>query len=411
MAPSSRRQARPSHRSINFRPKKQIGVGALELGVREKEYLRQVIDSNRLSYGPFSEKFESSFAKLHGCNHAVFCSSGTAALSLAVAALKEVHAWRDGDEILVPATTFIATSNVVLHHNMRPVFVDINPKTYNINPEEIEKHITPATRAIIPVHLMGLPADMDPIVQTAARHKLRVIEDSCETMFAKYKGRPVGSMGDIGCFSTYIAHFIVAGIGGFATTDDPKLAVIMRSLMNHGRDPVYLNIDDDRGVSREQLLRIVANRFAFVRVGHNFRATEMEAAIGLAQLENRRAIIRARRENAQYFMRELAELGEHLQLPHIPLGHEHMFMLFPIIVKSGKKQELVNYLEQHLIETRDMFPLVTQPIYQKLFGPLAQQYPVARWISENGFYIGCHHHLQPEEKSYIVRTIRTFFSR
>jgi dTDP-4-amino-4,6-dideoxygalactose transaminase len=404
------RGSAPRARGANrFQPKTQIGVGGLELGARERRYLNEVIKSNRLSYGPFSERFERLFAKLHSCKHAVFCSSGTAALWLAVGALKEMYAWRDGDEILVPATTFIATSNVVLHHNMRPVFVDVDPATYNVNPAEIEKHVTPATRAIMPVHLMGLPADMAPILSIATRHKLRVIEDSCETMFARYRGSPVGSMGDIGCFSTYIAHFIVAGIGGFATTNNPDLAVIMRSLMNHGRDAIYLNIDDDSGVSREKLLKIVANRFAFIRVGHNFRATEMEAAIGLAQLENRKTIIRARHQNAQYFIRELAILQDHLQLPHIPAGHEHMFMLFPIVVRSARKQELVNYLEERLIETRDMFPLVAQPIYEKLFGPMSDQYPVARRISEQGFYIGCHQYLKPQEREYVVRTIKSFF--
>lgn len=392
-----------------FRPSRQLGVGGLKLGPREKAYLTEVINSDRLSYGPFSQRFENLFASLHGCKHAIFCSSGTAALQLAVAALKEMHGWQDKDEVLVPATTFIATSNVVLHANLTPVFVDVSSTTYNIDPGQIERHITPLTRAIMPVHLMGLPVEMDPVLQIAARHNLRVIEDSCETMFARYKGRPVGSFGDIGCFSTYIAHFIVAGIGGIATTNNDELAVIMRSLMNHGRDSIYLNIDDDADASGERLHKIVANRFAFVRLGYNFRATEMEAAIGLAQLEDRDAIIQARRENANFFSRELAILEDHLQLPFVPHDREHMFMLYPIIAKKGNKRELVNFLEERSIETRDMFPLVTQPIYRKLFGELAAHYPVSRWIGENGFYLGCHQYFSQEEMQYMVATIREFF--
>lgn len=393
-----------------FRPSRQLGVGELKLGPREKTYLNEVINSNRLSYGPFSERFEKLFAHLHGCRHAIFCSSGTGALQLAVAALKEMHGWQDKDEVLVPATTFIASSNVVLHANLTPVFVDVSPTTYNIDPGQIERHITPLTRAIMPVHLMGLPADMDPVLQIAARHNLRIIEDSCETMFARYKGRPVGSFGDIGCFSTYIAHFIVAGIGGFATTNSDELAVAMRSFMNHGRDSIYLNIDDDAEASGERLHQIVAKRFSFVRLGYNFRATEMEAAIGLAQLEDRDAIIQARRANANFFSRELATLEDHLQLPSVPPDREHMFMLYPIIAKKGNKRELVNFLEERSIETRDMFPLVTQPIYRKLFGELAAHYPVSRWISENGFYLGCHQYFSEEERQYMVATIREFFA-
>lgn len=394
---------------MSFRPAQTIGVGGLELGPKEKAYLHQVIESNRLSYGPFSQKFEALFAKLHNCHYALFCSSGTSALHLAVAALKEVYGWRDGDEIIVPATTFIATSNVVLHNRLRPVFVDVEPDTYNINPDLIEEKITPLTRAIIPVHLLGLPADMDPICDIAARHNLRIIEDSCETMFASYRGRKVGSIGDIGCFSTYIAHFIVAGIGGLATTNNPELAVIMKSLMNHGRDSIYISIDDDKGVSSEKLLEIVAKRFSFVRVGYNFRATEMEAAIGLAQLEDKDRIIQARWENARYFINGLADLQKHIQLPYIPPDRDHMFMLFPIVVKEGSKRGVVNCLEQNMVETRDMFPLINQPVYEKLFGVLEDRYPVARWLNESGFYIGCHQYLSQRDKAYVVATIRQYF--
>src|SRR5687768_1588968 len=188
----------------SFRPTKQIGVGGLELGAPERKYLDEVIASNRLSYGPMTARFERDFAELHDCRYSVFCNSGTSALHIALAALKERHGWANGDEVIVPALTFVATSNIVLHNGMVPVFVDVERDTYNLDPRLLEEKITPRTRAIIPVHLFGLPCDMDPILEVARRHDLRVIEDSCETMFAGYKGRKVGSLGDIGCFSTYI---------------------------------------------------------------------------------------------------------------------------------------------------------------------------------------------------------------
>ena len=211
--------------------KRSIGVGGLKIGSLEKEYVNQVLESNQLSYGLFSEQFEEKFAEMHGCQYAVFCNSGTSALHIAVATLKEKYGWRDGDEILVPSVTFIATSNVVLHNGMKPVFVDVDPQLYNLDPEKLHRHLTSRTRAIIPVHLFGLPASMGPIMDFARAHNLHLIEDSCETMFAHYQNRSVGSFGEISCFSTYIAHLLVTGVGGLATTNDPEVAKTLRSMM------------------------------------------------------------------------------------------------------------------------------------------------------------------------------------
>lgn len=395
-----------------FRPDQQIGVGGLALGAEEKRYLYEAIESNRLSYGPMTERFERLFARMHGCQHAVFCNSGTSALHVALAALKEYHGWRDGDEVLVPAVTFVATSNIVLHNQMKPVFVDVDPFTYTIDPRQVEARITSKTRAIIPVHLMGLPCDMDPLLQVAQRHGLRVIEDSAQAMFATYKGKKVGSFGDIACFSTYVAHFIVTGVGGFSTTNDPELAVILRSLTNHGRDSIYLSMSDDHGVGKRRLREIVSKRFSFVRLGHSFRATELEAAIGLGQLECRRRIIRARKANSDYFTARLKPIEKYLQLPYVPENRGHMFMLYPLVLRDQPKRQLVNYLEERLIETRDLMPLVNQPIYKKLFGEnLEDGYPVAKRLNRCGFYIGCHQYLSEEEREYVADTILSFFEK
>lgn len=391
-------------------PKEQLGVGTITLGPREKKYLGQVIKTNRLSYGPFSRRFEAAFAKAHDCRFAVFCNSGTSALHLAVAALKEKHGWKDGDEVLVPSVTFVATANVVLHNNLTPVFVDVDPVTFNIDPKLIEAKLTPRTRAIIPVHLLGLPCDMAPIMEIAKRRGLRIIEDSCETTFARYKGRKVGSFGDIGCFSTYVAHYIVTGVGGLATTNDPDLAVRLRSLMNHGRDSIYLNIDADK-VAKDKLSEVVARRFSFVSVGHSFRATEMEAAIGCGQMESAGKIIKARKSNAAYLLSALSGVNQ-IELASVPPDREHMFMMFPIVVREGLKRELVNYLEERKIETRDLLPLVNQPIYRKLFGDdLESRYPVAERLNNRAFYVGCHQGLTRRDLTYMAETIKEFFKR
>ncbi len=400
----SPRAARPD-------PNFKVTVGDLQLGAKEKEYLAQVIDSNRLSYGPFTRKFEDLFAAEHDCKFAVFCNSGTSALHISLAALKELHGWADGDEVLVPAVTFVATSNVVLHNRLTPVFVDVDPLTYNIDPAKIEAKITPRTRAILPVHLLGLPADMHAIDAIARQHDLKVVEDSCETMFANCRGRKVGSWGDIGCFSTYIAHYIVTGVGGFATTNDPDLAVMLKSLMNHGRDSIYLSIDDDDGVKGKQLFEIAARRFRFVHLGHSFRCTEMEAAIGLAQLERKDEIIARRVGIARQYRERLAGLSDVIQLPTVPADRDHVFMLFPLVLREGSKRDLVNHLESHGVETRDLLPLINQPIYTKMFGDLEPHYPVARWLNESGFYIGCHQSITADGIDHVVDTIHQYFGR
>ena len=391
----------------NRRP--TIGVGALELTTAAKRRVMQVLDSNRLSYGPLTRELEERFAGLHGCQFGLFTNSGTSALHIAVAALKEIHDWRDGDEVIVPAVTFVATVNVLLHNNLRPVLVDVDSTYYELDPSLIDAACTDRTRAIIPVHLFGQPCDMDPILDVAGRHDLRVIEDSCETMFAKYRGRSVGNFGDIGCFSTYVAHLLTTGVGGLNTTNIPEYAVKLRSLANHGRDSIYLSIDDDDDVYGEQLRTIVERRFKFVSPGHSFRGTEMEAALGVAQLEDYEVMIEQRRSNAAYLTRMLEPLEDRLQLPAIRPDSDHSFMMYPLIVRDEPKEEFSLFLEHRGIETRDMLPLTNQPVYHRILGITEAEYPVADWINRHGLYIGCHQHLSPSDLDYMVEVVHGYW--
>jgi len=393
--------------------KEQIGLGTLQISKLAKKYVNQVLDSNRLSYGPFSEKFEKSFAKLHQRKFGIFSNSGTSALQVSLAALKEKYNWQNGDEIIIPAVTFIASSNIVLQNNLTPVFVDVDQSTYNINPELIEEKISSKTRAIIPVNLFGLSCEMEPILKIARKHKLKILEDSCESMFVKYRGRPVGSSGDIACFSTYVAHLLVTGVGGITLTDDSELAVMTRSLCNHGRDSIYLKIDDDKNLSRKKAKMVISRRFSFVRMGYSYRATEMEAALGLAQIEeNPLANIKKRRNNAEILISGLKKFENDLQLPQWPDWSEHAFMMFPIVIRRDsriKRGDLIAHLENYNIETRFTFPLLGQPFYKKLFGSIEKKYPVADLITQNGFYIGCHQDLGRAELSYILEVFNNFF--
>ncbi len=397
-----------------FVPKEQIGVGAVRVSEREKGYVREVLESSRLTYGPFSRRLEQGFAREHGCRHCVLTNSGTSSLQIAIAALREIHGWEDGDEMLCPAVTFIASSNVILQNGMRPVFVDVDPLTYNIDPAQIERHITPRTRAIMVVHLYGQPADMGPIMEIAAKRGLRVIEDSCETMFSSYRGKSVGSFGDIGCFSTYACHIMVTGVGGLTTTNDRGIAIMLRSLANHGRDSIYLSMDDDKGKHGEDLKEVISRRFRFVRMGYSYRMTEMEAALGVGQLEDAPANMQVRRENARRLLDGLARWERHLQLPRKKDDErDHAYMMFPLVIREGAgftREELTYFLEERMIETRQMVSLLDQPYYRQLFGQdIEEKYPVAKWIDHHGFYVGCHPEMTPEMVDYVIATFGEFF--
>ena len=390
----------------------QIGVGGFRISERAKELVRQVLDSNRITAGPMMERFEAEIAAIHGCRFGLMCNSGTGALQIALAALKEVHGWQDGDEVLVPALTFVATSNVVIYNNLKPVFVDVDPRYYTIDPAKIEAAITPRTRAIMPVHIAGQPCDMTPILEISEKYGLRMVEDSAETMFVGDKGRPVGSFGDVGCFSTYAAHMITTGVGGLCTTNDAELIVLLKSVMNHGRDSIYIRMDDDEGAKGAELFQIANRRFSFIRLGQSFRATEMEAALGLAQLEERHESFARRQRNVAHLNEGLKDLEEHLQLPYPRPESEHSYMFYPLTILNPKirRDDLILYLENNGIETRYLLPLINQPVYREIFGNLDEQFPVSARLNETAFYIGCHPDLNDRDMDYVVEHFHKFFN-
>lgn len=385
-----------------------IPLGYLNISEQGKKYVNQCLDNNRLSRGDFSARFESEFSKLHQSQYGVFCNSGTSALQIALATLKERYGYKDGDEVLVPAITFIATSNVVIQNNLTPVFVDVDPFTFNMDPSKIMEKITSRTRAIIPVHLFGLPADMPALMPLAKYHDLQVIEDSCETMFAGVNGKSVGSFGDMACFSTYVAHLIVGGVGGLVTTNSEKYAEICRSLMAHGRDSIYTCLEDDDNPTKD----IIERRYKFDRVGYSYRCTEIEAAIALSELEHWEDNIEQRRDNAALLTSLLKRFEDYLQLPYTPKGYEHSFMMYPMVCRAGVDREaLLMYLETHGIETRYLFPLLSQPVYRRLFPGMAEKYPVAQLLESKGFFIGMHQGLSLEDMHFVANTFAGYFGR
>lgn len=373
----------------------------------QKKLIRQVLNSGRLTYGDKTRQLEEEFGNLHQRKYSLFTSSGTAALKIALHALKDREGWQDGDEVIVPAVTFVATINVVIMNNLKPVLVDVLPDTINIDPKLVKKAITKRTRAIIPVHLLGQVADMDSIMAIAEQHKLKVIEDSCETMFIKSQGKVVGSRGDIACFSSYIAHLLVTGIGGFITTNDKKLATVMRSMMFHGRDEAYLNIDDNLKTGKD-FTEMVKKRFYFPRFGYSDRMTELEAALGLGDLREWDMIIEQRQLNARYVMEGVEDLQRQIYFPVQEIT-EHAFMFLPMLVE--KRDELVEHLEKNGIHTRHMMPLTNQPVMKKYFGKgLENKFPVAKMVNQHGLLLGCHQYLGSREMDYMIKKIREFYA-
>lgn len=356
----------------------------------QKKLIKQVLKSGRLTYGDKTRELEEKFAEIHGVRNALFTSSGTAALKIAIHALKDKYGWKDGDEIIVPAVTFVASANAVVMNNLKPVLVDVDKNNVNISPVAIEKAITQRTVAILPVHLLGQPANMDWIIDIAKKHKLRVIEDSCETMFVNQV------RGDVACFSTYLAHLLVTGLGGFITTNDDEMAKVMRSMMFHGRDESYLNIDDKPAE--------IWRRFYFPRFGYSDRMTEMEAAIGLGDLVGWQDMIKKRQQNAEYLAFQLI-LKDGVEGIPVTDYTKHSFMFFPLYVKD--RDNLMIHLENCGIQTRTMMPLTTQPVMKPY---VVKKYPVAQYVNEHGLLIGCHQYLKKKDLDHIIKSIKEFYN-
>lgn len=391
----------------------KIGVGCASITELEKKYVLDALDNQRLSQGKYVAAFEKRFSNMHNMKYGVMCNSGTTALELALTTLKEKENWDEYTEVLVPAITFIATSNACLHVGLKVIFVDVDSETYNINPNEIEKHITTNTKCIIPVHTFGMPCNMKKILKIAKRHNLKIVEDCAESHFAKINGIPVGSFGHLSVFSTYVAHTITTGIGGIVCTNSRDNMEILRSLVSHGRACTCENCiaSDSDKVCPKRIQTDIDRRFQFVRLGYSYRVGEIEGALGLAQIERVNEIMNIRKKNAEYLTKELSCFEGQLQLPRPPQGIEHTYMMYPIVIKRDSgiiRHELVEYLERNNIETRPMLPLLNQPIYKKLFGNIEKDYPIAKFINNNGFYIGCHHELSKEDLKRVVKLITSF---
>jgi len=363
--------------------RRRIPVASPVLAGREREYVLDCLDSGWVSSaGKYLDLFEAKFAEFCGVRHAVACCNGTAAVHLALLA----HGVGPGDEVIVPTLTFVATANAVTYCGARPVFVDSEPETWNIDPARVEEKITPRTRGIVAVHLYGHPADMKALRDVAARHSLFLVEDAAEAHGALYEGRRAGSLGDIAAFSFYGNKIVTTGEGGMVTTDDDALAARVRLLRGQGMDP--------------------ARRYWFPVVGYNYRMTNLSAALGLAQMERAEWHLGRRLAIASKYKEGLRGVGSLTWQAERPRAG-HAYWMFTALLREGgqsRRDEVMARLEARGVETRPVFhPVHLLPPYRD--AALGAECPVAERVAATGLSLPTWAGLGGGDVDYVIESL------
>ncbi len=383
--------------------------GADEVYASTKQML-----STFVTMGKEVKAFESQYAKEFGNKYALFNNSGSSANLLAIAALNNhmcENRLNDGDEIIVPALSWSTTVWPLIQCNLVPVFVDCDPQTYNFDYDKLEAAITPKTKAIMLVHVYGNPCDMDILMGIAKKHNLQVIEDSCESMGAYYKGKAVGTFGRVATFSTYFSHHITTLEGGVCVTDDFKLVEIMRMLRAHG----WSRETDEHKQYCEQYPTIDP-RFIFINLGYNLRATEVQAVMGQIQLPKLKGFVKTRRENCAFYLKEFAKYSEFFDFQKETAGAESSWFGFGFTLKPGcpfTVKEITKFLNERKIETRPIIAgnMSRHPVMKhynhKVFGTMDN----CNRIMDYGFAVGCHHAIGKEAREYVAGCFSDFIKQ
>ena len=356
------------------------------LGAEEIAAVTEVLESGMLTHksgaGPFTLRFEEEFAKCVGAKHAIAVNSGTAALHAALLAFDI----KSGDEVIAPPFSFIATTNMVLLNGAKVVFADISPDTYNLDPEKVAAAITPQTKAIMPVHLYGHPADMDPLLELAEKHNIAIIEDACQAHGSKHRGRDVGTIGDVGCFSLYPSKVITTGEGGVLTTNDDDLATRLRQIRTHGEIRPY----------------------EYVQLGHNYRMPELQSAIGWAQVKRIPEFLKKRKANAKYLTNQLQDIKE-IGLPSEASWATHNWYLYTIRISAPRNRDDVQKsLHKANVGAAIYYevPLHLTPIYRRLFQYKEGLMPVSEQAAKEVLSLPVHPALTEEELEWVVQQSR-----
>ena len=375
------------HHRFEPEPFRRIAVAAPDLTGNEEAYVVEAIRSGGVSSsGDFLDRFEREFAAACGARHAVACSSGTTALHLALATLGVGR----GDEVIVPATTFVATANAVRFCGAAPVFVDVDPETWCLDPRGVAAAVGPKTVGIIPVHLLGHPADMDAINAIAAEHGLWVVEDAAEATFATYRGRAVGSLGDAAAFSFFGNKIVTSGEGGAVTFSRDNLSKRMRMLRGHGMDP--------------------ARKYHFPIVGFNYRMSNLTAALACAQLERRDALVARRQVIMQRYDERLRSQTGLVHRVDAPWAGVSPWLVAVVVDRDSfglDRDALAATLAARGIETRPLFPpLHHMPPYRRLAARQGiASLPVAEWLGAAGLMLPTHPLMTDDDVAFVCEAI------
>lgn len=373
---------------------RNIPISLPSMGQEEWESLKEPVFSGWITQGPKVKEFETIFAERHQVKHALAVSNCTTALHLALVAL----GIKEGDEVMVPAFTWVSTANAVMYCNATPIFIDIDPVTFNIDPKEILKKLTTRTKAIIPVHLFGLCADIDAI-KSIAPH-LKIVEDGACAAGAALDGRPAGSLGDIGCFSFHPRKSVTTGEGGMITTNSDELADLINKLRNHGAS-----------ISEEQRHKGPKPYILpeFDMVGYNYRMTDLQGALGVVQLKKLDTFIYERNKWANFYHEKLSSIPW-LRTPQYANRFKHGWQSYVLFVDEDKaplkRNDLMEYLQQKGISTRPGTHAVHMlGFYKNYFNIAPLDFPGAYAANEFSMSIPLHNRMIREDYEYVVKAL------
>ncbi len=375
---------------MNGSPPHRVPMSEPEITPEDIEVVVDALRSKRLSLGPYLTKFETAFAEYIGTRHAIGVSSGTAGLHCVVRAA----GIGPGDEVVTTPFSFVASANCILYEGARPIFVDVDETSMNIDPALLPDAITERTRAILPVHVFGQPCAMDEILAIAARHGLTVIEDACEAIGAEYRGRKVGTFGHAAVFAFYPNKQMTTGEGGIITTNDAKLADTLRSLRNQGRDEM-------------------GTWTSHPRLGYNYRLGEMNAALGVSQLARIEDLLARRQRVAEYYSERLRAVPG--VRPMVPVETTTRLSWFVFVVRLDpaiSQKHLIRQLADFGVPTRSYFtPIHLQPFYREQFGHAAGSFPVTERLARSLLALPFHTNFSRENVDFVVDCLQRAVAR
>lgn len=400
-----------SHKREFIPGKTRIPLSVPTYGAAEVMEALESLLSTWVSMGKKVKLFEEMFARYLGSKHAVMVNSGSSANLLAMSVLTNSmvrNSMPSGSEVITPAVTWVTTVYPIVNAGCLPVIVDVDPESYNVNSDDIERAITPKTKAIVPVHLLGNPCRIDVLEKIADKNGLFILEDACESTGADFQGRKVGTFGNMGTFSFYMSHHISTIEGGMVVTDDDEMYECLKSMRAFGWVRDLSNAKKYAGENPE-----IDPRFLFLTHGFNFRPTELQGAFGIHQIGKLERFIELRRRNASYWNKRLTAYRDVLVLPREEHETRHVYFGYPITVTRKarfERDEMTSELEKKGIETRPIMAgnIADQPVAKQIPCRIEGDLENSKLIMKNSFFFGNHNGIGQREREYVADSIIQF---